>query len=383
MVETGLERLLKDPPKDLKGCRLGFLGHQASITRSLLPAWRALKEVFPQELRILFSPQHGLLGERQANMIPSADFVEEETGLPVVSLYGPRLFPEPEHLAEIDVLLVDLQDVGCRVYTYIWTLLLTMEACAREGVEIIVLDRPNPLGRSVEGPVLEAELVSFVGLYPLPMRHGLTIGELALYFREVKGLDLSLKVVPLSGWKGGLFPETGLPWVPPSPNMPRFQTALVYPGQVLLEGTNLSEGRGTTTPFEVFGAPWLRVKEIRQNLPSLPGVILREVVFEPWFDKWAGRPCRGLALHVINPQTFRPVYTSLCLLSLIAYFHEEFSFRLPPYEFEWHRFPFDIIVGKKIFRERLPEREAWEGELSAGLEEFQEATRPFRLYHHA
>ncbi len=382
MLETGLERLLKDPPRDLKGRRLGLLCHQASVTRDLQPAWRLLKELFPTELRLLFAPQHGLMAEQQANMVPSADGVEEETGLPVISLYGPRLSPEPSHLSEIDVLLVDLQDVGCRVYTYIWTTLLAMEACAHQGVEVLILDRPNPLGRMVEGPMLDPALLSFVGLHPLPMRHGLTLGELALYFQWVRGLDLSLQVIPLSGWDGGFFPETGLPWIPPSPNMPRFQTALVYPGQVILEGTNLSEGRGTTWPFEVFGAPWLRVKEIRNNLPEFPGVILREVSFEPWFDKWAGRRCLGFALHVTEPELFRPVYTTLSVLVLVARFHEEFAFRSPPYEFEWRHFPFDIIVGREIFRQRLSEKEVWEAELDAGLEEFLEMTRPFRLYHH-
>ncbi|NPB09539.1 MAG: DUF1343 domain-containing protein [Thermodesulfobacteria bacterium] len=383
MVRTGLENFLKDPPADLKGRRVGLLCHQASVDGSLRPAWRLLKGLLGDDLRLLFSPQHGLFGEQQANMIPSADFVEEETGLPVISLYGPRLAPEPEHLAEIDVLLVDLQDVGCRVYTYIWTLLLAMEACAREGKEVVVLDRPNPLGRAVEGPMLDPELVSFVGLHPLPMRHGLTIGELALHFRHARGLDLALRVVPFTGWDEGFFPDTGLPWVPPSPNMPRFETALVYPGQVMLEGTNLSEGRGTTTPFEVFGAPWLAVREVLSILPELPGAVLRGLSFEPWFDKWAGRSCRGLALHVVEAESFRPVRTTLTILAAIAGVHEEFAFRWPPYEFEWQAWPFDIIVGTKAIRERLLERETWEDQLDAGIEEFQELTRPFRLYHHA
>jgi uncharacterized protein YbbC (DUF1343 family) len=189
-----------------------------------------------------------------------------------VSLYGPRLSPTPEHLSGIDLLLVDLQDVGCRVYTYIWTLLLAMEACARAGVEVVVLDRPNPLGRTVEGPLLEEGLYSFVGLLSIPMRHGLTIGELALYFKNKRRLDLPLRVLKVEGWRGEPFPETGLPWIMPSPNMPSFETALVYPGQVLLEGTNLSEGRGTTRPFEIFGAPYLSPEKLRPFSAKIPNI---------------------------------------------------------------------------------------------------------------
>ena len=380
MVQTGLERLVKEPPSFLEGRRLGLLCHQASILPRYLPAPLVLKERYPRNLRLLFAPQHGLFGEKQANMISSADFIERRTGLPVVSLYGPRLAPRPEHLAEIDVLLVDLQDVGCRVYTYIWTLLLCMEACAQNGVEVVVLDRPNPLGRKVEGPLLDESLRSFVGLEPLPMRHGLTIGELALYFKKVRRLDLPLRIIPLRGWKGEFFPETGLPWIPPSPNMPLFETALVYPGQVLLEGTNLSEGRGTTRPFEVCGAPWLDPQKVLKALPSLPGVIFQEVAFEPWFDKWAGRVCHGLRICVVERKQYQPVLTSLALLHTVVKTHEAFVFRYPPYEYEWHEWPFDIIVGKKGIRENLERLDVIEKLLQEGLKEFQETVEAFKLY---
>ena len=382
MVKTGLFRLVKEGylADFLKDRRLGLLCHQAAVLPDLTPAHVALKALFPEELVLLFAPQHGLSGTAQANMDFSADSVEPETGLPVISLYGPRLFPQEEHLAAIDVLLIDLQDVGCRVYTYVWTLLLCLKACARAGVAVVVLDRPNPLGGAQEGPLLEPDLFSFVGLFPLPMRHGLTLGELALFFKEKMALDLELKVVPLAGWRRDMFfPETGLPWLPPSPNMPRFETALVYPGQVLLEGTNLSEGRGTTTPFEVFGAPWLEPEKISHRLEGLPGVYLVNCEFVPWFDKWAGRVCRGGRLYVSDPRLFKPVRTSLLLLQLIKKEFPEFEFRRPPYEFEWQKWPFDIIVGNKKVRSLLEEG-LWEGILDEGLEEFRAETRPFLLY---
>lgn len=384
MVQTGLLRLLteKEFSRYLQGRRFGLLCHQASVLPDLTPAHRALKDLFPQGLRLLFSPQHGLSGTAQANMDYSFDSIEPETGLPVVSLYGPRLAPDPEHLSEIEVLVIDLQDVGCRVYTYVWTMFLCLKACAEEGVEVLVLDRPNPLGGRREGPLLKGDLISFVGLYPLPMRHGLTLGELALYFRAELSLDLELEVVPLDSWsRGMLFPETGLPWVPPSPNMPRFETALLYPGQVLWEGTNVSEGRGTTFPFEVFGAPWLDVKRLLARIPDLPGVSFSPWEFVPWFDKWAGKTCRGLRLQVREPDIFSPVRTGLYLVSCLV---DEpfFSFRLPPYEFQWQELPFDIIVGDKNVRLGLENGDLEEVErlVSAGLDEFEERVSPFLLY---
>lgn len=382
-VKVGLERLLEKNPSWLRGRRFGLLCHQASVTSRGQHARLLLKERYPDGLRLLFTPQHGLFGEKQANMVASADAEDPATGLPIVSLYGPRLCPAPEHLSEIDLLLLDLQDVGCRVYTYIWTLLLTMEACAKAGVEIVVLDRPNPLGRTVEGPLLEKGLFSFVGLFPLPMRHGLTIGELALYFREKRGLDLPIRVLKVRGWQGELFPETGLPWIMPSPNMPTFETALVYPGQVLLEGTNLSEGRGTTRPFEFFGAPYLSPERLRMALKEIPGVWWREVAFVPTFDKWQGRLCRGFQLHVTSPDKYRPVLTTLLLLRAIRTNHEEFSWRRPPYEFTWQHLPFDIIVGSKKMRHAL-EGGASPAEIDAlclaGLSDFYQDVSPFLLY---
>ena len=235
-------------------------------------------------------------------MIASADFVDPDLQLPVVSLYGPRMTPPAEALAEVDAVLVDMQDVGTRVYTFAATLAKVMAAAAPLGKKVVVLDRPNPIGgTAVEGNLLRPEWASFVGPYPLPMRHGFTLGELARYYRVTQKIDCDLEVIPLQGWRrGAYFDATGLPWVLPSPNLPTLEGCLVYPGQVLLEGTNLSEGRGTTRPFELFGAPFLEPRRIKAILPELPGVILREAHFEPTFHKWAGEMCRGFQLHVTD-----------------------------------------------------------------------------------
>ncbi|WP_456370307.1 exo-beta-N-acetylmuramidase NamZ family protein [Thermodesulfatator atlanticus] len=382
MVLTGLAKLVQNIPPDIAKRRVGLLCHQASVLPDFSSAPSVLKDILGKNLRLLFAPQHGFAAEKQANMVSSADTLHTETGLPLVSLYGPRLAPEPSHLAEIDVLLVDLQDVGVRVYTYIWTLFLTMKACAKADVEVVVLDRPNPIGGKIEGPLLQEEFFSFVGMARIPLRHGLTIGEIALYFKHILGIDVSLRVVTLEGWKRNmLFPETGLPWIPPSPNMPTFQTALLYPGMVLLEGTNLSEGRGTTTPFELLGAPWLNTK-IVENLRKIPGLFIQKTSFIPWFDKWAGRLCQGLRLMVNDISCFEPVKAVLAILGEILKEHEEFAFRTPPYEYEWQKLPFDIIVGTNMVRELLVNGEinVLLQELDKGIDEYQEETRPIRLY---
>lgn len=348
-VRSGLDVLLaENPPWLRRYTRVGLLTHQAAVTSELVPAHLALKELLGPRLKRLLSPQHGLYGTEQANMIGTPDREDPLTGLPIHSLYGPRLTPSPEVLADLDLLLVDLQDVGCRVYTYLWTLWLLLPAAEKAGVEVVVLDRPNPLGSTLEGPLLRPEYFSLVGYSELPLRHGLTPGEAALLFHRRQRLSLPLRVIKMTGYRRRMhFPETGLPWVPPSPNMPSFHTALVYPGQVLLEGTNLSEGRGTTRPFELFGAPWLEPRRVLRFLGNthLPGVRLRPTLFTPTFDKWRGQTCRGFQLHVLDPQLFQPVRTSLKILRAVALTHSEFSFRPPPYEFEEKKKPIEIISG--------------------------------------
>jgi len=386
-VLSGLEVLLAEPPRWLAGARLGLLSHPASVDAHYRPARTLLAARFPGRLQRLFSPQHGLQGEKQDNMVASPDFVDPELQLPVVSLYGPRLAPPPEALADLDVLLVDLQDVGTRVYTYQATLAACLEVAGQVGVRVVVLDRPNPLGGLlVEGNLLKPALASFVGPYPLPMRHGLTLGELARFYQGEYGLGGELVVIPARGWRRSMyFDATGLPWVMPSPNLPTLEGALVYPGQVLLEGTNLSEGRGTTRPFEFFGAPFLHPRRLLKELDPAPaGVIFREVVFEPTFHKWQGEPCRGFQLHVTHRDAFRPYATTLAILAAVLRLHPgEFAWRPPPYEYETERLPFDLLTGDAAIREALEagvavaEMEAsWQGE----LREFLDRRRPYLLY---
>ncbi len=387
-VISGLEVFLQSPPSWAAGADLGLLCHPASVDRNFRPAPELVVRRFPGRLRVLFSPQHGLKGEKQDNMVSSPDFEDPLLGIPVVSLYGPRLDPHQEALQGLDVLLVDLQDVGTRVYTYGATLARVMAAAAQAGVKVAVLDRPNPVGGlQVEGNILRPQWASLVGPYPLPMRHGFTLGELARYYNATQNLGCDLEVVPARGWRReDYFDAAGLPWVLPSPNLPTLEGAIVYPGQVLLEGTNLSEGRGTTRPFELFGAPFLEPRRLRHELwdTPLPGVILREVGFEPTFHKWAGELCHGFQLHVTDREAFKPYYTTLGLLAAIRRLYpEQFAWRQPPYEYETERLPIDLLTGDAAIREGIdtgravPELEAaWQ----PGLKDFATASREFWLY---
>jgi uncharacterized protein YbbC (DUF1343 family) len=385
-VVTGLEIFLQDPPAWAARARLGLLSHPAAVAADLSSAREQLAARLPGRLKILFSPQHGLRGEKQDNMIASADFLDPVLRLPVVSLYGPRLAPPADALAAVDAVLVDLQDVGTRVYTFAATLAKVMAAAAPLGKKVVVLDRPNPIGgAAVEGNLLRPEWASLVGPYPLPMRHGFTLGELARYYRGTQQLDCDLEVIPLQGWRRrDYFDATGLPWVLPSPNLPTLDGAIVYPGQVLLEGTNLSEGRGTTRPFELFGAPFLEPRRIKALLPELPGVILREASFEPTFHKWAGELCQGFQLHVTDRGDFKPYFTTLALLAAMRELYpEQFAWRQPPYEYENERLPIDLLTGDAAIRLGL-ERGLTAAELEADWQEdlnrFLELRREFLLY---
>ncbi len=380
--------------------------HPASVTADLVSARDVVRRVCGDGLRALFGPQHGFAGEKQDNMIESGHGVDPELGIPVHSLYSETRSPTPEMLEDIDVLLVDLQDVGTRVYTFEWTTALALEACAAAGKEVVILDRPNPLGgEALEGNLIREGYTSFVGLYPVPMRHGLTLGELAaLVNLRMAGGDggaversdgvavrcpgrCALRVVPMEGWRRRmLFPDTGLPWVLPSPNMPTFETAVVYPGQVLLEGTNVSEGRGTTRPFEIFGAPWIDLARVRARFARrrLPGVVLRDHAFEPTFHKWAGRVCRGFQLHVTDRAAFRPYATTLALLQdIMAEHRDQFAWKQPPYEYVTDRLPIDVLIGDPAVREgvesgvdlRRLER-SWRREIDA----FRKESLAVRLY---
>ncbi len=388
-MKTGLEVFLEAIPTWAKGRRIGLLCHQASVAHGYVHAKDLFRASLPEGRFVcIFSPQHGFYADKQDNMVESADEVDPRTGLPVFSLYGTTRSLTEDHLSQIDLFVVDLQDVGCRVYTYVWTMYLAMKACARAGKGVAVLDRPNPLGgEAMEGNLLSEECFSFVGMAPIPMRHGMTMGELALFLKEWGGLDVELHVVKMEGWKRDMyFDHTGLPWVWPSPNMPTLDTVLVYPGQVVLEGTNVSEGRGTTRPFEVFGAPYLDEVRLKRDMEAagLDGFVLRQQHFRPTFHKWEGERCRGLQIHVTDRTRFKPYLAGLLAVSRAAANHpRDFSWKAPPYEYEYERLPADLIIGDVNVRKAV-EQGAMPGELEAiwagDLDAFREARGPFLLY---
>jgi uncharacterized protein YbbC (DUF1343 family) len=348
-VVPGIQRVLRGEHDHLARERVGLVVHPASVTPSLEPSVDALlRSGF--DVVTLFGPQHGARGEKQDNMIESESYRDPVSGLPVHSLYGEVRKPTPDMLRGLDALVFDLQDVGVRVYTFVWTMTLAMEACAEAGVRFVVLDRPNPVGLDVrEGPLLRPGFESFVGLHPVPLRHGLTAGELARWANERRGIGCELEVVPCDGLTRKMrWRDTGLPWVMPSPNLPTPDSCDVYPGMVLFEGTNLSEGRGTTRPFELFGAPYLDAGALAERLEGRlgPGVALRPCHFEPTFQKHRGELCGGAQLHVLDPGTFRPVRCAveiLCAVRELA--PERFGWRPPPYEYEEELMPIDLLWG--------------------------------------
>lgn len=386
-VESGLEVLIKHRPALLRGRRFGVLAHQASVSATLEHAATVLAALRGARLVRLFAPEHGLWGAAQdhAAIRPGRDAA---TGLRIESLYGARRAPTSAMLRGLDALVVDLQDVGARYYTFVWTMALAMQACARAGVAVIVLDRPNPLGGvQLEGNLPDPDFASFVGLYPLPVRHGLTIGEAARYLHAVHGLACDLTIIPMRGWRRGMvWEDTGLPWVAPSPNMPTPDTARVYPGGCLIEGSNLSEGRGTTRPFEWVGAPFLDAHRYATDLNGqrLPGVRFRPARFAPTFHKWAGRLCGGVQVHVTDAARFKPFLTGLALLaSARRLAPREFAWRRPPYEFERRRLPIDILCGTDAIRRALERGErlsAIEGRWQRDLAGWRKRRRPYLLY---
>ena len=350
-----LDHLAELWPNELRGARLGALLHPASVSGTLRHASQILEghagELF--RLAAFFGPQHGFLGQTQDNMIEWRSYEHPRLRIPVYSLYGETREPTPEMLAGLDALLIDLQDIGARYYTFIWTMFLCLRACERLGLLAVVLDRPNPLnGLTTEGPVLDPEYRSFVGLHPLPVRHGLTIGELAARFRAEAFPRLKLTVLPMKNWERQMwFDQTRLPWVMPSPNMPTLGTATVYPGMCLLEGTNISEGRGTTRPFEIFGAPFLDAERLAEELNSrqLPGAYFRPIWFEPTFQKFAGQLCAGAQLHVLDRDRFQPFATGLEIIRTIRRLDSNsFQWKQPPYEYESRRLPIEILLGGPV-----------------------------------
>lgn len=379
-MRTGLERLLADPAlrRPLAGRRLALLAHPASVTSELSHALDALAACPDLRLASAFGPQHGLRGDKQDNMVESPDFLDPRHGIPVFSLYGEVRRPTPAMMDSFDVLLVDLQDLGCRIYTFLTTLRYVMEACAAHGKALWVLDRPNPAGRPVEGLTLRPGWESFVGAGPLPMRHGLTLGELAGWFAARLKLDLDWRVVEMEGWDPegpGFGWPTARVWVNPSPNAPNLAMARCYAGTVMLEGTTLSEGRGTTRPLELFGAPELSVEallaEMRALAPAwLEGCALRPCAFEPTFHKHAGRLCAGLHIHAEGPAyahgSFRPWRLQALAFKALRRLQPSYPlWRDFPYEYERERLAIDVINGGPLLREWVDDPAAAPADLEA------------------
>lgn len=387
IVKTGLENLIADPPGFLKHKRLGLLCNPASVDQDFNHASFLLHTYFGDRLTALFSPQHGFYAEKQDNMIESDHFTDPKLEIPVYSLYGETRIPTPQMFEDIDVLLVDIQDVGTRVYTFIYTVSYCLETAAALNKKVVILDRPNPIGGiRVEGNLLSKNVSSFVGRYEIPMRHGMTIGEISAFFNTRYHIGCDLEIIPMTGWKRNMyFDDTGLCWVPPSPNLPTPASAMVYPGQVIFEGTNLSEGRGTTQPFEVFGAPYLDCDQILDDAQDrLPGLHLRPVGFEPTSGKYKETACKGFALHVTDRDRYCPYASSLILLQSVIKNHPDgFAYKLPPYEYEFKKLPMDLILGSTSLRKNLETFTAPENLLDQcrdALDDFQQLTRSFYQY---
>ena len=401
-TQFGLERLLADPAlrRPLTGRRVALLAHPASVTRDLTHSLDALAALPDLHLTAAFGPQHGLRGDKQDNMVESPDFVDPLLGIPVFSLYGEVRRPTAAMMDTFDVLPVDLQDLGCRIYTFITTLRYVLEEAAKHGKSVWVLDRPNPAGRPVEGTLLREGWESFVGAGPLPMRHGLTMGELARWFVATLKLDVDCQVVTMQGWQPDAAPGYGWPlgertWINPSPNAPNLWMARAYAGTVMLEGTTLSEGRGTTRPLELFGAPDVDARaviaEMRALAPQwLAGCVLRECWFEPTFHKHAGRLCHGVHMHVEDPAhydhaAFRPWRVQALAFKAIRRLQPDYPlWREFPYEYEHDRLAIDLINGSPLLREWVNDPTASPAELDAiaGADEaaWRDTRRPFLLY---
>lgn len=356
MVRTGLDVCLAEGFSRFRGESVGLVCNQASIAADYghsLDHFLIAEKLGTLTVGAAFGPQHGIWGHTQDNMVEWEGYVDERTGVRFHSLYGEHRSPTAAMLEGLDRLIFDVPDVGARYYTFIWTLAGCLQACERAGIPVTVLDRPNPIGGTlVEGPVLQAGYESFVGLHPLPIRHGMTVGEVARYLQRAYYPGSQITVVACQGWRREDL--SAVPWVMPSPNMPTLDTALVYPGQCLLEGTNLSEGRGTTRPFETCGAPWVDGWRLTERLDrfKLPGVRFRPVAFQPTFQKYAGQPCGGAFIHVTDRDAFRPVLTTIAMLvATRELWPEHLAWREPPYEYETVRLPIDILAGNSWVRE--------------------------------
>ena len=400
-IRFGIDRLLADPTlrRPLAGKRIALLAHPASVTADLTHSLDALAALPDLKLSAAFGPQHGLRGDKQDNMVESPDFLDPQLGIPVFSLYGEVRRPTDAMMDSFDVLLVDLQDLGCRIYTFITTLRYVLEAAAKRGKSVWVLDRPNPAGRPVEGLTLRDGWESFVGAGPMPMRHGLTMGELARWFIATLNIDVDCHVITMEGWEPDAAPGYGWPlgersWINPSPNAPNLGMARAYACTVMLEGTTLSEGRGTTRPLEIFGAPDIDARAVLAEMRSfaphwLAGCRLREIWFEPTFHKHAGKLCNGLQIHVDDPvydhAAFRPWRLQALAFKAIRRLHPDYPlWRDFAYEYEHDRLAIDLINGSPLLRDWVDSGNSSATELDALAQSDEaawvEARRGFLLY---
>jgi len=380
MVRLGSDLLLTS--SRLKGATIGVVCNHASVDRGFAHVLDRVGATPGVRLGAIFGPQHGFRSDVQDNMVETPHIDDPGRRVPIYSLYSETREPTAEMLRGLDALVIDLQDIGARIYTYIYTMANCLRAGARHEVQVIVCDRPNPInGIDVEGATLVPGFESFVGQFPIPMRHGMTIGELARLFNDHFGINAPLEVVELEGWRRDMFADaTALPWVMPSPNMPTLDTAIVYPGTVLFEGILISEGRGTTRPFELIGAPWIEAERFARDMNALdlPGVYFRPAVFEPTFQKHAKQACGGCQIHVTDRAAFRPVLTGV---ALAAMFHRtnpsSFAWRQPPYEYEHDKMPIDILAGSDALRRQI-EAGVSASEIASGWAEDEAAFRKVR-----
>lgn len=385
-IRLGITNLLEQHRTLLAGKQFGLLSNQASLDENYQRSATLLNTHFPKQLTRLFSPQHGPYGAQQDNMIESDHCKDPQLGLPSFSLYSETREPKSEWLDGLDVFVIDLQDVGTRVYTFIYTIANCLKQCKKKNIPVVLLDRPNPLGGTlVEGNILENDAQSFVGMYPIPMRHGLTVGELTTLFNDHFEIGCDLTVIEMDHWRRDQwYDQTHLPWFFPSPNLPTFTSACVYPGQVIFEGTNVSEGRGTTQPFEVLGAPFIDPFTLIEQLTELPGIKLLPLFFEPTSNKHANTTCGGFKIVITDRDVYKPYETALHFYQKIqSLYPEDFQLNQPPYEYEFIRMPIDLIIGSKPLRQALDTGvsiktlvEEWQ----PALETFQALKKRFHRY---
>jgi uncharacterized protein YbbC (DUF1343 family) len=387
-TRLGVEVLLAEKIDLIRASRVGLVCNQASI----LPDFKHVADAFLENtefaLTVLFGPQHGIRGDVQDNMIETPHTIDRETGIPVYSLYSETREPTEEMLADLDIIVFDMQDVGCRIYTFIYTMANCMRAAKKFGKKVVVCDRPNPInGLQVEGNMLEEEFASFVGQYPMPTRHGMTCGELALMFNDHHGIGCDLEVVKMDGWERNFwFEQTGLPFVMPSPNIPTVDTCVIFPGTVHIEGTEVSEGRGTTKPFELVGAPYIDPVIYKRELDKLglPGVAFRSTYFQPTFQKHGRVTCGGVQIHMTDREALRPVITGVAVMkAAFDLYPDDFLWKQTAYEYVFDKNPIDVVAGTDKLRKQLEAGEtveAIQASWGAGEDGFRALREKYLLY---